>query len=114
MAALHEPLAFYAGDSWEIEVACHYADGAPFNLGAGAAVEWSLSDAKGNVVVSMSLGAGIAVLDGAATPPHRCLITLSPEQSAALAAGEYRDRTVATDPAGLVSTQAVGAIRVKK
>lgn len=121
MPSLHEPFAFTRGDTFTIEAWLHYADGKPFNLGPGAAIIWQLEDGKGDVILSLSLSAGgIAVLDldvlDASPPgvPHHCLVTITAAQSAAITEGRYRDQLRATDPAGVVSTQSVGSIDVRK
>ncbi len=111
MAALHGPLSFYRGDTWDIDACLHYADGSPFNLGAGAAIVWELKDDAGNVIFSASLaGGGIVVIPD---KPGQCLITVTPTQSAGIAVGKYNDQLRATDPTGFVSTQAVGSTEVR-
>lgn len=111
MAQLHELLAFYVGDTWDIDFACFYRDGTPFNLGNGAAAEWTLKDATGNTIFDLTIGnGGIAVVDG---PNGKCLISLSTAQTAPLVPGRYSDRLRCTDPSGLVSTQALGSIDVR-
>lgn len=112
MPALHPPLAFKRGDTWEIDASLHYADGSPFNLGAGAVAEWKVEDGAGNVVLDLSIAnGGIVVIPD---KPGQCLITVTPVQSAAVAAGKYSDELRAIDPTGFVSTQAVGSIDVRK
>jgi hypothetical protein len=86
-------------------------DGTPFNLGTGAAAEWTPKDASGNTVSDLTIGnGGIAVVDG---PGGKCLISLSAAQTG----GGRRDATAigctAPIPAGLVSTQWVGSIDVR-
>jgi hypothetical protein len=110
MAALHAPTAFYAGDTWEIDGELHYADGTPFNLAAGAAVEWTMTDANGNRVLDLTLlNGGISVIN----PAGQCLIIVTSAQSGPVPAGKYSDRLRAVDPAGFVSTQWVGTIEVR-
>lgn len=111
MAAVHAPCAFYRGDTWDIDGLLFYADGTPFNLHAGAAVQWTLEDAQGNVALALTIGnGGIVVVDAG---NGKCLITVTPLQSAAIAAGKYTDQLRATDPTGFVSTQWVGTIEVR-
>ena len=115
MAALHPPFSFTKGYTFPIYAALHYADGSPFNLGAGAVIEWELQDKDGNVLLELTLvGGGISVTDLTDTPPNKCLITITAVQSAALAPGKYKDQLRAIDPSGFVSTQAVGTIEVRK
>jgi hypothetical protein len=121
MAALHPPFAFTSGDTYPIYACLHYADGSPFNLGAGAVIEWEMQDCDGNVVLELTLaGGGIIVTDPGDTPPNKCLITITPTpilsggQSAAIMPGKYKDQLRAIDPSGFVSTQAVGSIEVRK
>lgn len=114
MAALHQPFVFYRGDTWQIVGTLHYADGGPFNLGAGAVVTWEMQDQTGAVVIEKLLSdGGIAITDPADMPPNQCLITVTAAQSAVIAIGKYRDQLRATDPSGVVSTQAVGEVEVR-
>jgi hypothetical protein len=124
MALVHPELRFYVGDTWEIEADLHYADGSPFNLGAGAAVTWQMSDANGNVIFSLSLGAGVTVADTADNPPYQVAIAVPGANAAqpltgnypttaAVLPGRYSDRIIAVDPSGYRSTQCVGVIDVK-
>lgn len=98
-----------AGDTWQTQGDLLYADGTPFNLSAGCAIQWELKDDTGSTVLSLSLGSGITVLDAAA---GTCLITLTPVQSGALAVGKYTDQLRAIDPDGYVSTQWQGVVNV--
>src|ERR1700721_2061000 len=108
MAELHELLAFYVGDTWDIDFCCFYRDGTPFNLGAGAAAVWTLTDPTGNVVFTQTIAnGGFNVVDG---PNGKGLVSLSPTQTAPLVPGRYTDRLRCTDPSGFVSTQVVGSI----
>jgi hypothetical protein len=114
-AALHPRSAFTCGDTFPIYACLHYADGSPFNLGAGAVIEWEMQDCDGNVVLELTLaGGGIIVTDPGDTPPNKCLITITALQSAAIMPGKYKDQLRAIDPSGFVSTQAVGSIEVRK
>jgi hypothetical protein len=115
MAALHPPFAFTSGDTFPIYACLHYRDGSPFNLGAGAVIEWEMQDCDGNVVLELTLASGgIMVTDPGDTPPYECLITITALQSAAIMPGKYKDQLRATDPSGFVSTQAIGSIEVRK
>ena len=111
MTTFHVPENFKQGDTWEIEGRLAYADGTPFDLGAGCSIGWIMEDAAGNQILSLTLGNGITVLDPAA---GRCLITVAPVQSATVAVGSYTDQLQATDPAGYVSTQWQGTINARK
>lgn len=113
MAALHERWGFYCGDTWQMNGPLSYADGTPFDLSTGAALQWELKDDQGNVILLLELGAGITIADPSDVPPHQCTITVTPAQSALIAPGVYRDQLRAIDPAGLVSTQVVGTIEVR-
>lgn len=109
---IHAPLNFVAGDTWPITGQLAYANGLPFNLNAGCAIEWLLEDATGDIVIDLSLAAGgITVLDPNA---GTCLITVTPSQSGGLVVGAYTDQLRATDPAGLVSTQWQGTINARQ
>src|SRR5262249_12446931 len=105
----HKAETFVESDTWEIQGVLHYADGTPFNLGAGCNIVWGMKDSTGSVVLELSLGSGIVVLDATA---GTCLITVSPAQSQAIGAGNYTDQLQATDPTGYVSTQWTGPINV--
>ncbi len=104
---IHPPLYFVVGDTWPIQGNLAYADGTPFDLGAGCSIQWSLEDSAGNTVLSYALGTGITVLDAAA---GTCLVTVPPADSATVAIGAYVDQLQAVDPTGLVSTQFTGPV----
>ncbi len=106
---VHPPEYFTESDTWEIQGNLAYADGTPFNLGAGCAISWGLKDSTGAVVLELSLGSGIIVLNAAG---GICLITVAPSQSEAVGVGAYTDQLQATDPSGYVSTQWAGPINV--
>ena len=110
MAALHPFFACYVGDTAEISGTLLYADGTPFNLASGAVVQWTLENAAGAKVLELSLNAGITVADETS---GTILITMTPEQTAALPPGRYADQLRATDPNGFVSTQWAGAIEIR-
>jgi len=115
MSLLHPTLAFKQGDTYPIEATLHYADGKPFNLGAGAVITWVLQDCDGNVILEYTLaGGGISVTEPDDTPPNQCLITITATDSARIKPGEYKDQLRAIDPTGFVSTQAEGTINVSK
>lgn len=101
---------FFAKDTWQITGILTYADGSPFNLGAGCALQWKMQDSTGAPVgPALTLGSGITVVD----PVNGiCLITVTPTQSAAIVPGNYVDQLQAADPAGFVSTQWTGPINV--
>jgi len=106
----HRPEWFQQGDTWQLQGNLHYADGTPFNLGPGCSITWGLQNAAQQVVFTLSLNAGITVVDAAGGV---CLITVTPAQSVDIPAGSYVDELQATDPSGLVSTQWQGPIDVK-
>lgn len=111
----HRPEWFQQGDTWQLQGNLHYADGTPFNLGPGCSITWGLQNpTTGVVVFELSLNAGISVVDAAGGV---CLITVTPAQSAGIAAMQnptpYTDQLQATDPSGLVSTQWQGPVEVK-
>lgn len=111
MSNVHEPTAFRRGDTWKIDAIMFYRDGTPFNLGAGAKVEWILKDPAGTQVLSFTLLTGDIVVTDA---NGKCLVTVTPVQSAGLVAAKgFTDQLRATDPSGLVSTQTVGTIEVR-
>jgi hypothetical protein len=110
MATTHRVQSFKTGDTWEIQGNLSYADGTPFNLAAGCSILWGIEPAAGgSLVIELSLGSGIAVLDPA---NGICLITVPPVQSSAIPVGDYVDQLQATDPTGYVSTQWTGPINV--
>jgi hypothetical protein len=110
MTTFHKPENFKVGDTWPITGYLSYADGTPFNLGAGCGIQWGLQNATGTVVLELSLGNGISVVDPAGGV---CLVTVQPFQSAILAVGSYTDQLQATDPSGYVSTQWQGTINAR-
>ena len=111
MTTFHPPENFKQGDTWPIQGNLAYADGTPFNLGAGCSIGWRLEDSQGNVILSLSLGSGITVLDATA---GTCLITVAPSQSSGIGVGSYTDQLQAIDPNGYVSTQWQGTINARK
>jgi hypothetical protein len=108
MAALHELVAFYAGDTWEICGTLNL-NGSPVNL-SGASVEWKLADGSGNAILDLTIGSGIAVTDVAG---GGVLITVTPSQSAAIKPCRYRDQLRLTTVDGTVATEWTGFIEVK-
>jgi hypothetical protein len=107
VTVFHPPQGFKVGDTWEIQGNLYYADGTPFNLGAGCGILWAIQNAAGSTILQLSLNAGITILD----PVNGiCLITVLPTQSDLIAVGSYTDQLQATDPTGYVSTQWEGPI----
>lgn len=107
----HKTEYFEVGDTWEIEGRLAYADGTPFNLNAGCAIEWAIEDSAGTTVRSATLGSGITVIDANGGV---CLVTIQANQSAMIPVGNYTDQLRATDPGGYVSTQWTGPIVAKR
>lgn len=115
MTVVHEPYPGRRGDTWQIEGLLYYFDGTPFNLGNGATVNWIVKDGSsepdgGNVLLSLSLGNGITVIDEAG----KILIRVTPTQSAAFALGEYPDQLRAVDPSGFTAIEWVGTVKVRR
>lgn len=104
---IHRPETFTVGDTWELQGTLTYADGSPFNLAAGCNILWAIENSGGTVVLELSLGSGIEVLDATA---GTCLVTVLPSQSDAVPVGIYTDQLQATDPTGYVSTQWQGVV----
>lgn len=103
----HAPERFQVGDTWNIVGILAYADGTPFNLGAGASISWGLQNAAGTLVLSLSVGSGITIVD----PVNGiCLITVTPLESTGIGAGSFVDQLRAVDPASYVSTQWMGPV----
>lgn len=108
MTAIHDPLSFYCGDTWEIAGTLTDASGAPLDL-TGAALQWKLDDPTGAInALTLALGSGITIT-GLATA-GTVLIEPTAVQTAALAAGVYRDQVRVTLADGTVTTQWVGSI----
>jgi hypothetical protein len=111
MPLIHPEEKFTAGDTWEIHGSLHYRDGSPFNLNAGAEIEWQLRKPDGTPVLAFTLSGGggvVTVLDADAGT----FAIVVPKTQTGVAAGEYFDQCRATDPSGLRSTQWQGAIKV--
>ena len=49
MASPHEPVAWFSGDSWEIDATLLDADGNPFDLSPPTQVLWWLLNAQGQL-----------------------------------------------------------------
>lgn len=108
---IHDPFSFTLGDTWEIQLSCHDADGAALDL-SSAEIEWRLDnvDANGSPFETVALktaGAGISVIDAI---NGLCLVTLEPEETIALPAGYYLDQWRVVTADGRKSTQARGRI----
>jgi hypothetical protein len=83
-------------------------DGTPFNLGTGAAAEWTPKDASGNTVFDLTIGnGGIAVVDG---PGGKCLISLSAAQTGGGGAGTLQ-RSAALHRFRRASCRRSGSVR---
>jgi hypothetical protein len=121
--AIHEPLQFYAGDTWEIRFACHQADGiTPLDL-TDAEIEWKLAtadtlDQEPEVVFTATIGQGVTVIGDpqagvcqVVIPGKASAETPSPN-SGDFAPGYYRDQVRVVFPlSGLVTTQIGGRIQ---
>jgi len=109
--AVHDPLQFFAGDSWEIQFDCNDIDNQPLDLTGVLAIEWTLGTVDGSsVIMTKTLGDAITVL----SPPAegRCLLIVPAGDTAGLAPGYYRDQLRVTYGDGLVSTQTSGRVQV--
>lgn len=110
MSTTHPPIdSFKPGATWEIQGNLAYANGTPFNLAPGCNVQWALQNSLGQIVLSLSLGNGITVIDATS---GICYIVVAPGLSGTIPPGSYVDQCRATDPTGYVSDQWVGAINV--
>lgn len=110
MSTTHPPVnSFKPGATWEIQGNLHYANGTPFNLNSGCAIQWAMRNAAGQTVLSLTLGDGISILS---PDSGVCYIVVTPGRSGAVPPGDYVDQLRATDPSGYVSDQWMGAINV--
>ena len=110
MSITHEPFERFAADTWKFEASLHADDGGPLDL-TGAEIEWTVREAlSGALVLTLTLGDGITIAGDPAE--GEAIILVSPERTAALAAGDYIDTIRVTFASGLVTTQATGAIAV--
>lgn len=111
--AVHDPLQFYCGDTWEIVFDCHDGDGSPLDL-TNVEIEWKLDTYEGVNVKTKTLADGaLSILAPAAD--GRCALMLSAAESESIRPGFYRDQLRVTIPATtdtptIVTTQSTGRI----
>ncbi len=110
MTATHPTFLLYAGDTWQFDALLHDSDGAALDL-TDAEIVWRLRNSSQQIVETLSVGAGIALI---APLAGSCRITLPVTQTALLPAGLYSDETWVRTQAGFASTQAVGTIAVAR
>lgn len=111
MATTHKTETLFPGDTWEIYGKLHNADGTPMQLLAGTKLSWKLEPGAGGVVAASATEAdGIVVTNAAA---GEIKITLPPTKTTGITPGLYTDQ-LQVQAGGIVSTQWVGAIEVKK
>lgn len=110
MTAKHEPIKFYAGDTWEISGQLTDANGGKLDL-TGATIAWKLDDFDGvKNILTLGVGSGITIVD----PPSdgNILIATTPDSTKDLSSAVYRDELRVTLSDGTVTTQWAGAIIV--
>lgn len=110
MTETHTDFLLYAGSTWAFDAALHDAACNPLDL-TGALIAWRLYDSRGTLKLELTRDNGIAVVNETGGLVR---ITVTAEQSKAIAPGSYRDEIVVTMPTGFVSWQAVGNIIVNK
>ncbi|HEV2363053.1 MAG TPA: hypothetical protein VGS12_02530 [Caulobacteraceae bacterium] len=98
--------------SWIIQLNCIDGAGDPIDLVEAAAIEWRLANAAGEIVLDLSLGQGITVIDAGAGVAI-ILVTPSLQQSAQLTAGlyDYEGRVTLID--GTVTDAALGTLNAR-
>jgi hypothetical protein len=108
----HAPQQFYSGDTWEIHASCSDGDGNLIDL-EFAALTWRLADQAGAVLLTLTVGDGIALVESTSGDLVKgvCLITVTPTQSAEIEPGFYSDSLV-VETGGKVLTQFSGRIEV--
>jgi hypothetical protein len=107
MTAVHDPIDEFCGASWEYSGPLQDADEQPLPL-TGASITWSLVNLYGSNVLTLSLSAGITVIDLANAT---ILVNVTAAQTAAIAPGSYKDVLVATLADGTVLAEWTGVIR---
>jgi hypothetical protein len=109
--AVHPPLQFYLGDTWEIPVSCTDVDGAPLDL-ESASVVWVLNEPNGVNVYQLSVGAGITLVENTSGDlvKGEALIELISARSGTLAAGFFLDELTVVTGDGKTLTQFRGRI----
>lgn len=103
---VHPPVAFDIGDDWFIEFACTYRDGSPLDLTSGALVNWRLIKGEAEELISLSLGTGIELVEGA---NNKCLVHVPHMMTEVFAPGFYRDQLRVTI-GDIITTQSKGRI----
>lgn len=104
---VHDPIDFVCGDSWDLTGPLNDAAGLPMPM-VGASVLWILERPDGTNVLTCSLTAGISILNVALAT---ILIRVTPQQSAIIPPGNYRDWLRITLADGRVFTEWTGTIR---
>src|ERR1700687_3545927 len=98
MPAIHDPIQFFSGDTWQIEFSCSRSNGLPLDL-TGASVEWSLDTYDGGVnLLTRTVGNGIAITNPTG---GKCDLTVADPDTALIAPGFYRDRLRVTTRNGV-------------
>jgi len=106
MTTNHSLQTFYAGDDWQINGTLYDVDGNLMDL-TGAAIEWALLDAAGNVILD-GMSSTVEVMS-----TGRIAISVSDGVSDSVAPGQYSDVLRVTISA-FTDTMWAGPILVKK
>lgn len=110
MTTTHDPETFVCGDNWQLTGPLQDASGNPLNL-TGATIQWKLDSLDGTqniLTLDNAETGGITVITPSAAT---VLVNVLKTQSAAVAAGTYKDWLRVTLSDGTVFTEWTGIIR---
>jgi hypothetical protein len=105
---VHAAIQFYAGDTWQLEIACT-SNGAPLDLTNCRVITWRLCDGAGDDVVIATLGDGIAIVGDPSAGV--CMVTIAASVTTGIAPNFYHDELAITLPNGAVSRQLAGRVQ---
>ena len=111
MAELHPLVAFYVGDTFEIDGFLKDAAGRPIDLSSVQSIKWKFATSPGRVVLrDYTLNNGVTIVNA---PRGHIRIKLAGADSQDLIPGRYRDQVRVLTASGIMSTQWVGFIDVQ-
>ena len=107
MTTTHNPVAWFAGDDWQINATLLDDKGNPYNLAQPNEIKWCLTNAVLQYVLDNE-DVTISIIDAAA---GQCVILVPSAKTSPLAGGKYSD-AIRIIIGGITSTLSVGDIYV--
>lgn len=111
MTTVHDPLDFISGDTWPIMGWLENGVGDPLDLN-GCLIVWTLTPSDSDdpiITLNNFTDGGITILD---LETAKVLVSVQPEDSAAIPSGIYTDWMRVELADGSIFTEWTGAIRV--